>query len=55
MKIELLDEVLEQDDLDVKKYYEVIRTENVRDDLYYIVINEKGKETEIHELLAKEI
>lgn len=55
MKIKLMDNVLEQDGLDLKNEYEVIKTETVRDDLYYIVINETGKEIEVHELLAKKI
>lgn len=52
MKIELLDEVLENDDLDLNKEYEVVGTINEQDDLYYIVINEKGREVSVHELIA---
>lgn len=55
MNIKLLDEVVKNDDLDISKKYEVARTEVVQDDLYYVVINEKGKEVSVHELLAREI
>ncbi|MEK3956092.1 hypothetical protein [Psychrobacillus sp. FSL K6-1464] len=54
-QIKLLDDVLKIDDLDMSKTYEVIRTKIERDDLYYIVINEKGGEVAVHELLASEI
>lgn len=55
MKVKLLDEVLKHDHLDIEKEYEVIRTEEIRDDLYYIVLNERNEEVGVHELLAKEI
>lgn len=56
LKIRLLDKVLEGNCLDTNKIYEVIRTEtNREDDLYYIVINEEGKEVAVHELLAEEV
>jgi hypothetical protein len=55
MKIKLLDEFLKIYYLDVNKEYEVIRTETKRDDLYYVVIDEKGIEVAVHELLAREI
>lgn len=55
MKIKLLDEVLEIDDLDVSKEYEVVRTEHIHDDLYYVVINEKGEEVAVHEMVSSDI
>ena len=55
MKIKLLDNVLEQDDLNINRHYEVIRAKNVRDDMYYIVINDNGKETAVHELLVSKV
>lgn len=55
MKIQLLDKVLEIYGLDINKEYNVIRTETIQDDLYYIIINNKNKEVGVHELLAKEI
>lgn len=55
MKIVLLDAVMENEKIEMNKQYEVVRTETVRDDLYYIVINVDGKEVGVHELLAVEI
>ena len=55
MKIKLLDKVLENLVLDINKEYEVIETETIRDDMYYIIANENGKEVGIHELLAEEV
>jgi hypothetical protein len=50
--IELLDDVLKQDGLDINKKYKVIRTEESYNDIFYIVINDKGVETSVHDLLA---
>lgn len=55
MRIELLDNVVETDGLDITKTYEVLRTETVRDDLYYMVQNDAGIEVAVHELVAKEM
>lgn len=55
MQIKLLDQVLEQDGLNIEKTYPVVRTETMRDDLFYVVENEMGMEVHVHELLAKEI
>lgn len=53
MKIKLLDKVLEQDGLDTAKIYEVVRTEVIHDDVYYIVMNENGEEYGVIDLLAE--
>lgn len=55
MKIKLLDEVLKNDDLDISKEYEVIRTLSEEDDLYFVVINEKGKEVGVHEMVSSPV
>lgn len=53
LKIKLLDKVLEQDGLDTAKIYEVVRTEVIHDDVYYIVMNENGEEYGVIDLLAE--
>jgi hypothetical protein len=55
MKIKFNDMVVEKLNLLVNKEYEVIRTETERDDLFYIVLDETGKEQGIIDMLVEEI
>lgn len=54
LKIELLDKVLELEGLELNRHYGVIRSVTMQDDLFYVVINESGKEVKVHELLVRE-
>lgn len=55
MKIKFNDKVVETLNLLLNKEYEVIRTETENDDLFYIVINEKGNEESVIDLLVEEV
>lgn len=53
-KIKVIDKVMKIYNLKLNKLYEVIRKDYIEDDMYYIVKNEEGELTAVHELLAIE-
>lgn len=53
-KIKVVDKVMKMYNLKLNKLYEVIRKDYIEDDMYYIVKNEEGELTAVHELLAIE-
>lgn len=53
-KIKVEDKIMKMYKLKLNKLYEVVRKDYVEDDMYYIVKNEEGELTAVHELLTIE-